>query len=232
MSAFILVDFDGTIVRDDATDLILERFALPEWRMIEDDWSAGRIGSRECLARQIDLVRATERDLADLIDGLEIDPAFSDFAALCQDAGFDIVIASDGLDRVIAAVLARFGFDLPYVSNRLVNTGADRWRVDFPNFDRACGPVSGTCKCAVSGRATSPTLLIGDGHSDFCAATQAKWVLAKGQLAHHCRQSAIPHVPITGFADAIDVLRLLFPRQAAVPAGAQLDAVPAGLGHA
>jgi 2-hydroxy-3-keto-5-methylthiopentenyl-1-phosphate phosphatase len=59
----VLVDFDGTIAPTDTTDLLLERFAEPEWHSIEDDWKAGRIGSRECLVRQIDLVRATPTEM-------------------------------------------------------------------------------------------------------------------------------------------------------------------------
>src|SRR5262245_12565255 len=55
----VFVDFDGTIASLDTTDLLLERFAAPQWRQIEEDWKAGLIGSRECLVRQIDLVRAT-----------------------------------------------------------------------------------------------------------------------------------------------------------------------------
>jgi 2,3-diketo-5-methylthio-1-phosphopentane phosphatase len=211
VTALIIVDFDGTVVRQDATDLILERFALPEWRGVEQEWIAGRIGSRECLARQIDLVKASDQDLDDLIAGLEIDPAFSSFASLCRERGFDVVVGSDGLDRVIAPVLERCGLALPFVSNRLTSVGGGRWRVDFPNFDPRCEVSSGTCKCAISGRAALPTVLVGDGRSDFCVAARAKWVLAKGQLAHHCRQSKIPHVPIEGFADAIEALHTLFP---------------------
>jgi 2-hydroxy-3-keto-5-methylthiopentenyl-1-phosphate phosphatase len=211
VTALIIVDFDGTVVRQDATDLILERFALPEWRAVEQEWVAGRIGSRECLARQVDLIRATDQDLDDVIAELEIDPAFFGFVTLCQVRGFDVVIGSDGLDRIIAPVLKRCGLALPFVSNRLTSTGGGRWRVDFPHFDPACEVSSGTCKCAISGRAAVPTLLVGDGRSDFCVAARAKWVLAKGQLAHHCRQSKIPHVPIDGFADAIAALPTLFP---------------------
>jgi 2,3-diketo-5-methylthio-1-phosphopentane phosphatase len=207
----IIVDFDGTIVRQDATDLILERFALPEWRGVEQEWVAGRIGSRECLARQIDLVRASDQDLDDLIADLEIDPAFPGFVSLCQERGFEVVVGSDGLDRVIAQVLERCGLALPFVSNRLTSLGDERWRVDFPHFDPACEVSSGTCKCAISDGAAEPTLLVGDGRSDFCVAARAKWVLAKGQLAHHCRQSKIPHVAIDGFADAIAALPALFP---------------------
>jgi 2-hydroxy-3-keto-5-methylthiopentenyl-1-phosphate phosphatase len=209
MKPLILVDFDGTIVRQDATDLILERFALPEWRDVEQDWVSGRIGSRECLARQVDLVRASPEELDRLIDGLEIDPAFSTFSKLCQDLGFSVVVGSDGLDRVIAATLGRAGIEIPFMSNRLVQTGADRWRVEFPHFRSACEVASGTCKCAIANPATGITVMVGDGRSDFCAAGQAKWVLAKGALARHCRQSGIPHTPIEGFADPVDAIRTL-----------------------
>src|SRR5882672_3580980 len=134
MKPLVLVDFDGTIVHQDATDLILERFALPEWREVEQEWVAGRIGSRECLARQVDLVRASAAEMDGLIESIEIDPAFSTFTALCRELGYSVVVGSDGLDRVIAAILSRAGIEVPYASNRLVQTGVDRWRVEFPHF--------------------------------------------------------------------------------------------------
>jgi 2,3-diketo-5-methylthio-1-phosphopentane phosphatase len=208
----VILDFDGTVVRQDATDLILERFALPEWRDVEQDWVAGRIGSRECLARQIDLVRASDHDLDGVIAELEVDPGFPSFVSLCHDRGFDVVVGSDGLDRIIAPVLKRCGLSLPFVSNRLSSIGGSRWRIDFPHFDAACEVSNGTCKCAILGRAPVLTMLVGDGRSDFCVAARAKWVLAKGQLAHHCRQAQIPHVPIDGLTDAIEALHTLFPQ--------------------
>jgi len=232
MTPLVLVDFDGTIVRQDVTDLILERFALPEWQAIERDWVAGRIGSRECLARQIDLVRATDRDLDDLIAEVEIDPAFPTFVALCAELGFRIVIASDGLDRVITAVLSRARLDLNYVSNRLVQVGADRWRLDFPHFDGACRASSGTCKCAISRPHAAPTILVGDGRSDFCVAAQARWVLAKGQLAGHCRRNSIAHLPIESLSDASDFLRMMLWRKAPARTSAGLSGNRAGASHA
>lgn len=232
MKPLVLVDFDGTIVHQDATDLILERFALPEWRDVEQEWVAGRIGSRECLARQVDLVRASEADLDRLIDEIEIDPAFSTFIGLCRDLGYSVVVGSDGLDRVIAAILGRAGIEVPYVSNRLVQTGADRWRVEFPHFHDNCEVASGTCKCAIANPATGLAVLVGDGRSDFCAATEAKWVLAKGPLARHCREEGIPHSRIEDFADAIDVIRTLSRHILASPANPPPQDVAAGAQHA
>ena len=57
----IVCDFDGTVTRTDAVDNILERFADPSWEAIEDEWLSGKIGSRECLGRQLALVKEIGR---------------------------------------------------------------------------------------------------------------------------------------------------------------------------
>ena len=48
-----LTPFDGTISLEDTTDVILERFTDPEWRKVEAEWLAGRIGSRKCLLPKV-----------------------------------------------------------------------------------------------------------------------------------------------------------------------------------
>jgi 2,3-diketo-5-methylthio-1-phosphopentane phosphatase len=207
MGLSVLVDFDGTIALEDTTDLVLERFADPRWRQVEADWVAGRIGSRECLSRQIDLVRASAADLDRLADGVKVDPDFADFVALGRDFGLHMVIGSDGFDRIIMRVLARIGVTLPVVSNRLLPSGADCWRAEFPHFLDHCRSQSGNCKCALFGGSPAPVILIGDGRSDFCPATQAILVLAKKSLATYCKESRIDHIKIEGFADAALALR-------------------------
>jgi len=49
----LFLDFDGTISRRDAVDAILETYADPKWLTFEAEWSAGRIGSRDCLRAQM-----------------------------------------------------------------------------------------------------------------------------------------------------------------------------------
>lgn len=202
----VLVDFDGTVVLEDTTDLILERFADPAWRTIETAWIEGRIGSRECLSRQIDLVRASEAELDGLADAAPVDPDFPEFIATCRELGLRPLIGSDGFDRIIARVLSRIGMTLPIVSNRLVAAGTDRWRAEFPHFVGDCRSQSGNCKCTqIKGR-PAPQFLVGDGRSDFCPASHATLVFAKKALAIHCRKSKIDHIEIAGFADAIRAL--------------------------
>jgi 2-hydroxy-3-keto-5-methylthiopentenyl-1-phosphate phosphatase len=199
----VFVDFDGTIAPSDTTDMLLERFAAPAWREIEDDWKAGRIGSRECLVRQIDLVRASEAELDTFIAGVEIDPGFASFARLCQRLGHDAMILSDGLDRTIQAVLARHGLELPFWANHLEWRGGDRWRLTFPHARSDCQSLSGNCKCRFTeGEPRQLRIVVGDGRSDFCVAGRADLVLAKGALVRHCQAASLPHFAFGDFNEA------------------------------
>jgi 2,3-diketo-5-methylthio-1-phosphopentane phosphatase len=199
----VFVDFDGTIAPVDTTDLLLEHFAAPAWRQIEDDWKAGRIGSRECLVRQIDLVRATETEMDAFVAGIDIDLGFAGFVRLCERQGHSVTIVSDGLDRTIAAVLARCGLELPFHANRLEKRGSDRWRLRFPHARSDCRTLSGNCKCQFTeGEPRRLRVVIGDGRSDFCVAGRADLVLAKGALLEHCRTTAVPHFAFADFNEA------------------------------
>jgi 2,3-diketo-5-methylthio-1-phosphopentane phosphatase len=207
MKCHVFVDFDGTIALADTTDLLLEQFADASWQDIEDEWKAGRIGSRECLVRQIDLVRATPAQFDALVAKIEIDPGFPEFVALCQDEGYDITIVSDGLDRAVGSVLARAGLDLPYFANRLEWLGEDRWKLSFPHARSDCRALSGNCKCQFAEAATGlARIVVGDGRSDFCVAGRADLVLAKGALARHCQSDDLPHFAFESFAQATALL--------------------------
>lgn len=206
-SVRVFVDFDGTISVGDTTDLILARFADPSWQAVEADWVAGRIGSRECLARQIDLIRATPEALDAFAQKSAIDPHFTEFAALCAAHGLPLAVVSDGLDRIATAMLARAGLQLPIVANHLEWLGADRWRLGFPHAREDCDSAAGHCKCATLAAApASLRVLVGDGRSDFCAAATADLVIAKGALAIYCGNNRIPFEPFTDFARAAAVL--------------------------
>src|SRR5262249_24599977 len=153
----------------------------------------------------IALVRATPAEMDRLADEVKVDPAFTEFVAAGRALGLQMVVGSDGFERIIARVLQRIGILLPVVSNKLLPTENGGWRVDFPHFNGACRSQSGNCKCLIFGQ--TPVILIGDGRSDFCPSEQASLVLAKKSLAMYCRKSAIDHIAIQGFADATRALQ-------------------------
>ena len=194
------VDFDGTIVPQDITDMLLERFAAPEWHDVEKEWQRGQIGSRECLARQVDLIRASPAELHAAVSGIAIDPGFPDFVETCSRYGVGITVVSDGFDLVIKQVLHRARLRLATRANHLEHAGKGRWRVTFPLARDDCAVLAGNCKC----EATRPfgdvvKIVIGDGLSDFCLAGRADIVFAKGRLLEQCRETDTMHHPFSDF---------------------------------
>jgi len=204
-------DFDGTVSVRDVTDVLLETYALPEWRDIEALWQAGDIGSMECMQRQVSLLRCTRRQLDAVADAVAIDPGFPDFVAACREAAMPVAIVSDGIDYCIRRVLRQYGLDwLPVHANRLTMSGDGRYALTFPSAHADCLSASGTCKCARMRTLRQPgttAVLIGDGASDFCAAREeADFVFAKGALLDFCREQALPHMAYTDFYDVKRVL--------------------------
>lgn len=221
----VFLDFDGTITQRDAVDAILERFADPRWLEIEEDWKQGRIGSRECLAAQMRLVRATKDQVDALLDSIELDEGFEKLLETCAARGLEAHIISDGFDYCIDRILARQSLNLRARLNgaRIVSShleaDRDRWLVDFPSFHQSCGHGCATCKPAMMSllnRGGGPTIFVGDGLSDKYAATSADLVFAKDKLAAFCREQQIAHRQFRSLADVAEQLDELLRSNAAI----------------
>ncbi len=203
-------DFDGTISVDDVTDAMLERFARPGWREIEAEWEAGRIGSGECMKRQVALLDMSSAELDDFLAGVAIDPHFLSFVKAASRLGIALQVVSDGIDRAIHRVLALHGLDgLPVYANHFVQLDERRWRLTSPNAAATCVSACGTCKCELLAAHTATShkvLFVGDGRSDFCVAAKADFVLAKSRLINHCVGEGIPHSAFGSFEDALALM--------------------------
>jgi 2-hydroxy-3-keto-5-methylthiopentenyl-1-phosphate phosphatase len=200
----VICDFDGTIADVDVTDELLARFALPEWEDIEADWKAGLISSRECMERQVKLLRFTRPELEKFLETVTIDAGFREFIAECRWRQLPVRVVSDGIEEVIRSILRRHNLgQLSVTANQLVATGGSTYELRFPNADANCSAASGTCKCARAMKEPreSRVLLIGDGRSDFCLAGAADFVFSKSKLTTHCEQNGIAHRSFNNFAD-------------------------------
>ncbi len=207
MKFHVFVDFDGTIAPLDTTDLLLQRFADPSWMDIEEQWKAGLIGSRECMVRQIALLRATPEEIDGFIEEIDIDPGFASFVRLCSGLGHAVTVVSDGLDRTVGTVLKRAGINVPFRANRLAWAGGNRWRLRFPHARSDCMTLAGNCKCQFAeAERTNGRIVVGDGRSDYCIAGRADLVLAKSSLVSHCLEQKLPHIQFRDFTEASELL--------------------------
>jgi 2,3-diketo-5-methylthio-1-phosphopentane phosphatase len=224
----VLVDFDGTVAPDDPTDRLFARFADPSWRVIEQDWQGGLISSRECMARQVELLRATPEALDAEIRTIRLDPGFPIFLEFCRRHGAEVKIVSDGFDRVVSAALRRARLSVPFFANKLEWQGGDRWRLAFPHAQSDCRVSGANCKCSHAQRPyQSPRVVVGDGRSDFCMSAGADYVIAKGTLADHCRSCGQAYAPFANFHDVTARLSAWLARTERTPAAAPLTLAPA-----
>jgi len=191
----IFSDFDGTISQVDVTDVILGEFGDPAWREVEEEWVQGRIGSRECLKRQMSMVRASASELETLIDAVPLDPHFAAFHRLTRRRGIPFYVVSDGFDYVIRRVLRNCGVDGELLNGSHLFSSAMHVRgraveVDFPHWPQVCGHGCATCKPEVMRRVRGqnrPVIFIGDGLSDRFAVEEADVVFARDKLLEYCR---------------------------------------------
>jgi 2-hydroxy-3-keto-5-methylthiopentenyl-1-phosphate phosphatase len=209
MRVNVVCDFDGTIALEDVTDSLLDRFADPSWKQVEAQWLAGQFGSRECMARQVSLIEATYDELDRYLDAVEIDFSFPSFVDECERRGnIALNVVSDGIDYAVRRILENHGLSrLRVKANALIALPDRKFRLDFPHAAPDCSARAGNCKCAIARKLSrpmpsySPTILIGDGASDFCVASQVDFVFAKDRLLAHCRANAIAHLPFNNFFD-------------------------------
>jgi 2-hydroxy-3-keto-5-methylthiopentenyl-1-phosphate phosphatase len=205
----IFSDFDGTIAQVDVTDVILERFADPIWHRVEEEWVQGRIGSRECLRRQMKLVRASEQDLDSLIDSVPLDPGFIEFHRWTLQSGIPFYVISDGFDYVIRRVLRNCGVngDLQngsHLFSSSMHVEGSSLAVDFPHWPEGCEHGCATCKPEVIRRVRGshfPVIFIGDGLSDRFSVTEADVVFAKDKLLAHCVEHGLHCRPFSEFGE-------------------------------
>lgn len=201
------IDFDGTISHVDVVDAVLDRFALKEWKQIERQWARGRIGSRICLKKQMNLVRASKKQLEQLIDSVKIDPHFVEFLRLSKDLGIPVCIASDGFDFIIKRVLKKALRTDPKLFDYLsIDCNTVRWRPSegpkavFPN--KSCVHGCANCKPAVIQRHSKPTdevIFVGDGLSDRFAAKVSDLCFAKNRLLDCCKKEKIAYLKYENF---------------------------------
>jgi 2-hydroxy-3-keto-5-methylthiopentenyl-1-phosphate phosphatase len=199
----VLSDFDGTITRVDVGEAILEEFAPPQWREIEERYRARKIGTRESMALQLALVRAGREELLHFVDRIAvIDETFREFVEFCQAQGLVLEIVSEGLDFYVEYLLQKWDLQVPFRTNHTIFEEG-RVRMDYPWADATC-KLCGTCKLLrlfELRTAGYRTAYVGNGHSDLCPAIEADLVFAKSNLADLCRTEEIDFIPFDRFSD-------------------------------
>lgn len=205
---YFIVDFDGTLSVRDTVDSMLERFADPEWKAVEEEWLDGKITAIQCMQKQLRMVRVDHVSLEKFFRETKLDAGFLPFYTHVSRFA-KVAIVSDGLGHVIKIAMRNAALpEIPVFANKLhfVIDGID---ISWPHMNPACSGGNGVCKCAVANALSgdSRVILIGDGKSDACLAKKADFVFAKGSLITYCESNSIPHHKFETFIDVLAEVR-------------------------
>lgn len=199
----ILVDFDGTIARGDATAAAM-RAALAPGRGLP--WEEGsRLTWPDMMRDAADRFPTDPARLLRAAAAVPLEGTFSRLAARALGARIPMEVVSDGFGFYIPPALERLGAAWVPVASGDTRFGPARTRVDFPFGHPAC-PVCGTCKRGrvlahqAAGRRVA---FVGDGESDRYAAGYADVVFAKDGLVEICRDLGVPFVAWRTFDDVL-----------------------------
>lgn len=199
----VLTDFDGTVTKDDISEMILNRFAGEQWLEIEARYRNNEIGTREAVASQFGLVRADRQTLIEFVDSVaEMDEHFHAFQDFCLSSGVYLEIVSEGLDLYLTHLVRKWGIRIPFRTNKTCVRGG-RITLTYPFEDKSCR-LCGTCKMGrvLELRAKGyKVAYVGDGHSDICPALEADLICARDSLAELCEREEIAFIRFSNFSE-------------------------------
>jgi 2,3-diketo-5-methylthio-1-phosphopentane phosphatase len=201
----VLVDFDGTISLADVGDALLGDLVADQAlvRSMDQQYIDGRMGSRELIAWDMEVLPRDAAVLLAAVDAVPLDETMVDLVGTVRDLGAAIEIVSDGMGFHIERMLARLAVpDIPVATNRsTLGEGADG--VTFPYGHQRCH-VCGTCKrerIRTHQAAGRVAVFVGDGPSDRYAAHHADILFAKDSLAVWCQSEDIAYEPWERLSD-------------------------------
>ena len=159
---------------------------------------------RQCMERQVPLIKGGWNAVRELLDTLDIREGFREFVSWCQENAITFAVVSDGLDRVIEYILKRHGIAVNRIySNHLIESVKGEFSLSFSSRPRLSGCQSGVCKCQIAGQPAYQVVrtVIGDGRSDFCWAKEADLLFARAKLVDYCRSQGLQFNDFSSFID-------------------------------
>ncbi len=198
----VFFDFDNTVTSSDILDNIISRFASgEEWQKYEDAWVEGKIGSRECLEKQLRELRVTREALSEYLESIMFDPFFGKLLKLLRSTGIQFMIVSDSFSFVIKEILRHNGIRGVKVYANELKFKKDEISPSFPLINPDCLRCAHCKRQHVLEHKDKTTVYVGDGLSDVCPAQYTDLVFAKAKLKEFFQGNKKPFMEFKDLKD-------------------------------
>lgn len=211
-NAGVLVsDFDGTMTRQDFYKLALE-FLVPPGT--PNYWAGYRTGSMthfEVLRRYFAAIRASEAEVLEVVDRMELDPELPGAVARLREAGWGVVVASAGCAWYIERLLRAAGVGVEVHANPGRFEAGRGLLLEMPAESPFLSPTHGVDKARIvrslldAGRTVA---FAGDGFPDAESARLVPGDLrfARGDLADLFEREGTEFRPFEAWSDVARAL--------------------------
>jgi 2-hydroxy-3-keto-5-methylthiopentenyl-1-phosphate phosphatase len=195
LSRTLVVDFDGTVTKQDLLDTIASRFGDPAvYQEVEDGLDEGWMPLREVITREFRPVTSPLEDIVRWeLENVEIRAGFRELVRLAEERDWRVVIVSSGFHELIEPILEREGVDVEVHANR-VDARPDGWRVLW-QYEDSCESCGESCKRSIVRKFAGDDELVyvGDGYSDRCAAEASDRIFATKGLARYLDERGVSY---------------------------------------
>ncbi len=207
----IQCDFDGTIIRNNLSVLLREKYACGDWQKIDSDYLHGHLTVEQSNKLQFALIKEPKERLQAFVrQHIELRSGFVEFVRHCQESAIPFAIVSSGLDFYIEPVLVEIG--MPDLELHCGRTSFSSDGINVSYYDPEGNVLNQGFKKKyltwLRKRGTN-IIYLGDGLSDLEAARQADHVFATGHLPDLLDAYSIAHSAFSDFYDLIHQVRLL-----------------------
>ncbi|MBL7191362.1 MtnX-like HAD-IB family phosphatase [bacterium] len=205
----IFSDFDGTITQKDTLVYLLENFADPAWRMIEDQMLSDEINESEGLQKEFDLLNVSwEKAIKSILTDVPINPGFIDFYLWSHRNHIPLIILSGGLFDICSAYLDKQGISDIEIRANDVSVREKRWKLipaDRPRIKGLCNHCKSSSLLEKKDEGCH-IVYIGDGSTDRCPSGYADTVFAKDILEDYLIKEGREFYHFDDFYDVMEKL--------------------------
>jgi len=211
IKTLIQCDFDGTITEEDIGFFLLDAFAQGDWRRLLQEYKEHKISVGHFNTQAFAMVKADRKTLLEAIKGkVKMRAGFQELIAYCSRRDFKLVIASNGLDFYIKAILKDIDLENLEVHAAQTQFHSEGLEVKYIGPDGKQlddGLKEAYIKLFL--RQGYRVIYVGNGDSDIFPAKYAHQIFATGELLAHCRENNLRCKPFNHLTDIVAALEPL-----------------------
>lgn len=207
----LVSDFDGTLTQFDFFDLVRRRWPIPPESDPWDQYVAGKLTHFEALAEIFSGIRATEGELDELVNAMQLDAGLSDSLRVLAEHGWEVIVASAGCDWYIRRLLRAARVSIPVYANPGEFDSATGLRMTLPESSPFFKQSTGVDKVKIVKNALAHSAYVafaGDGRPDLEPALLVEPSLrfARGWLAQALDERGEAYQPFDRWSEIAEEL--------------------------